>query len=271
MGKNEVAKVEPHHLSRVPEPTTAILSDKDELFSQARIIQAMSKSENTANPNGADFVRGDVILYPAKKKIADLKTPLHVIFLRNSNEWVNFEMVKGQKQWRGEELRGHHNENLEIKYTLDGAEMERVRQITLYVLLPTQVEAFLKDAESESPTLSGSVSPIAIKFLNFNRRAAQEIMNTVAGTDFQVKNAIRAEKGLPAIPVYAYQHRLGIVNKTNDKGTFQIFSFEGSIGVKNPEVLALAKMAYGAVQARTHLKTAPVDLDQTQSHSEEDV
>lgn len=257
--KNDLARSEVHPLVCMPEPSTAILSDKDELFAQARIIQAMSKPENTANPKGADFVRGDVVL--SKRKIADLKTPFQIIFLRNSNEWVNFAVINGKKEWRGEDKRTPQNEDLEIKFKHDGQEMERVRQITIYALLPQHIEDFLKDAESSKPTLTGSISPFAIKFLNFNRKAAQEILNVVGGTDFKVKNAIRAQKGLAPIPVYAYQHQISVTNKTNTKGTFQIFNYESSSGISNPKVLEITKMVYEAVQARRTLKTAPEEVE----------
>lgn len=257
------------HLAAVPAPiSTAVMSSQDELFSVARMIQAMSKQESCQNPNGEDFRKGDVVVYPQRYKVGDYKTPFNVIFLRNTLDWANFEVVKDKEEWRSEEPRIDRpesqggNEHWPLDYTHDGKKMKRYRQITLYVLLPSQVEAFLKDAVSDAPTLTGSISPIALKSRNYSRKASQEILNVIASKEFVARQALRAQQGLPPIPVYAYEHTLLPQDKTNAKGTFQILTYKGSSAVKNPEVLKLAKMAHDAIAARSDLKTVVMEESQ---------
>jgi hypothetical protein len=265
----EVAKPAPTALAVAPPPaSTAVMSSHEELIPVARMIQAMSKQESCQNPAGPDFTKGDVIIYPKRQKIGDYKTPFNVIFLRNTLEWANFEIVGAKEEWRSEEPRVDKqeseggNEHLPLEYSHDGRKMKRYRQITLYVLLPSEVEAFLKDATSDTPTLSGSITPIALKSRNYSRKAAQEILNVIASKEFVARQQIRAKMGLAAIPVYAYEHTLLPMDKTNPKGTFQILTYKGSCGVKNPEVLAFAKAAHDIIAARTDLKTVVMEEEQ---------
>lgn len=258
----------------LPEQTlsTATLSRQDELIPVARVIQAMSKPETRANPNGPDFNQGDMVLYPQRIKIGDLKNPFSVIFLRNTLEWVNMEIVGNKEEWRSEEPRiDGENEDWPIEFTLDGKRMKRYRQITLYVLLPFQVEAFLKDAESETPTLSGSVQPIALKTRNFSRRAAQEILGVIGSKEFQLRNAVRADKGLPPIPVYNYEFKLQTENKTNPKGTFQILTYKGVGPVQNPKVKELAAAAHAHLAAQNKLRTVVVEESETSGQVSDEV
>ena len=275
MSKHVEVKKE-QHLSIAPQaPSTAIMSSHEEIFSVARIIQAMSKPESTENPSGPDFVKGDVVVYPQRYKIGDLKTPFSVIFLRNTLEWANFEVVAQKEEWRSEENRidkderAGGNEHWPFEYEKDGKKMRRYRQVTLYVLLPHQVEAFLKDVSSDSPTMVGSIKPIAIKFKNYNRRAAQQLLDCVAGPEFVVKNEFRAQMGKPPIQVYDYEHIFKVENKTNAKGTFQILSYVSAGPVKNPEVKKMAQMAHAAIAKQNKLKT--ITLEETEfSASEKD-
>jgi hypothetical protein len=266
-------------LAIVPPPahTTAVMSRQDELFSVARMIQAMSKQESCQNPNGNDFVKGDLILYPQRIKLGDYKTPVSVIFLRNTLEWANFEIVGPKEEWRNEEPRidlpeeKGGNEHWPLEFMHDGKKMKRYRQITLFLLLPFQVEAFLKDALSDAPSLSGSISPIAIKTRNYSRRAAQEILGVIGSKEFTARNQLRTSQGLPPIPVYAYEHVLQVQDKTNARGTFQVLTYKKSEAVKNPEVKAMAKMAYDLIAAQTELKTVVLEESQEAGSSRGEV
>jgi hypothetical protein len=273
-----ISKTEPTPLAIVPPPaSTAVMSSQEELIPVLRMIQAMSKKESCANPNGADFVKGDVVIYPKRQKVADYKNPFNVIFLRNTLEWANFEIVGAKEEWRSEEPRSDlpesqgGNEHWPLEYTHDGKKMKRYRQVTLYVLLPSEVEAFLKDAVSDAPSLSGSITPVALKSRNYSRKASQEILNVIASKEFVARQALRAQKGLPPIPVYAYEHTLAPEDKTNPKGTFQILTYKGSVAVKNPEVLAFAKQAHAIIAARHDLRTVVMDEEQASTSSRGEV
>lgn len=245
---------------REPEPSTAVLSKEDELFSVARLIQAMSKPESCMNPNGPDFVKGDLVVYPQRYKIGDLKTPVSLIFLRNTLEWANFEVINGKEEWRSEDERiDGVNEDWPLEFVHDGKKMKRYRQITLYLLLPAQVEAFIKDASSDCPTFSGTAKPIAIKFRNYSKRAAQELLAKISGSEFDLRNALRRSQGRPPLQVYDYEHVFEIKDKTNPKGTFQILTYKGLGPVKNEEVKLMAAMAHKTISQQRELKTVVVD------------
>lgn len=256
-------------------PSTVEQSDRDELFPVARLIQAMSKQESCQNPNGPDFVKGDVVVYPKREKIADYKHPFSVIFLRNTLEWANFEIVGAKEEWRSEERRSDKpfigddklehegNEHWPFEFEVDGKKMKRYRQITLYVLIPEQAQALLDDAVSENPTGVGSVTPVAIKTRNYSYKCAQEIIDKVAGKDIQTMNALRASKGMSQIPVYAYEHIIQPMDKDNKKGIFQILAYKGSKGVRTPEIRMIAEGLHKAIASKTKLET--VQMEETQS------
>ena len=263
-------------LAPLPE-STAVLSAQDKLFSVLRLIQAMSKPETCKNPNGADFVKGDVILHPERVKVADYKNPFNVIFLRNTLEWANFELIGAKEEWRSEDKRidapelAGGNEHWPLEFTQDGRKMKRYRQITLFVLLPAQVEAYFADALSDAPSLSGGLEPVAIKLRNYSRKAAQEIIGKIGSKEFELRNVLRAEKGLAPLNVFDYEHVLQVLDKTNAKGTFQVLNYVKSIGVQNPRVKELAAKAHSMIATKTDLKTVVVEEVQAASTARGDV
>ena len=275
----EVAVQEPTHLvvaPRQPAPTTVELTREEKLYPVARLVHGMSKKENKENPHGDAFVQGDMVLYPQRTKIGDLKHSFNVIFLRNTLEWANFEEVmmggKIREEWRSEEPRNSSNEDLPFEFTHDGKKMKRYRQVTLYCLLPDQAEAFLKDSLSDAPTGAGSVTPVAIKSRNFSRKFAQQILDRVGGAEFTARNRLRAAKGMAEVPVYAYEHVVQVTDFTNKAGnTFPILVYKNSIGVQNPEVYKLAAEAYSVISKETHLQTVIVEDEQPATGSRAEV
>ena len=267
--QNEVAKVEASPLAIVPaaaSESTVMMTQQERLYPVARMVHGMRKKENKENPYGPAFVQVDMVIYPQREKIADQKTPFNMIFLRNTLEWANFEEVmmggKVRQEWRSEEPRHPGNEDWPLEYTLDGKKMVRYRQITLYVLIPQLVENFLKDALSETPSLSGGVTPVAIKTRNFSRKFAQQILDIVGGAEFLARNRKRVASGFEPIPVYAYEHVIAVEDFTNKKGdTFPILVYKKSIAVQNEEVRQIAADAYSIIAHETNLATVTVEDD----------
>ena len=266
---HELAKNEKTHLAvapKQPEHSTVELTEKERLYPVARLVHGMTKKENKENPNGAPFVQGDVVVYPQRQKLASLGGTFNVIFLRNTLEWANFEEInvggKLREEWRSEEQRTNANEDLPLEYTHDGKKMKRYRQVTLFCLLPSAAEAFLKDLESDSPISTGFVTPIAIKVRNFSAKMARQILDTVGGNDFVAKNKARVARGFEPIPVYAYEHVISTEDYTNKAGnTFPVLAFKKVIAVQNKEVLKIAADAHAMISQATSLKTVQVDED----------
>lgn len=269
MTKHEVQKTQTHMPAARPlasEATTVELTRQEKLYPVLRMIHGMSKKENKENPYGPAFVQGDMVLYPQKTKIGDLNKPFNIIFLRNTLEWANFEEVmmggKAREEWRSEEPRNTSNESWEFEYTQDGKKMKRYRQITLYVLLPDQAEIWLKDALSDNPTISGSVTPVALKARNFSRKFAQQILDIIGGNEFVARNRKRQAAGLEPIPVYTYEHLVQVADFTNKAGnTFPILQYKKSIAVRNAEVRELAASAYEIISRESNLRTVTVEDD----------
>ena len=267
--KKDIVQSSPTALAVAPPVqahTTVELTEKERLYPIARLVHGMSKKENKENPNGPAFVQGDVVVYPQRQKLASLGGTFNIIFLRNTLEWANFEEVmiqgKAREEWRSEESRTNENEHLPLEYTHDGKKMKRYRQVTLFCLLPSAAEQFLKDLESDNPISTGFVSPIAIKVRNFSAKMARHILDSIGGADFVAKNKARVARGFEPIPVYAYEHVVSTEDYTNKAGnTFPVLAFKKIIAVQNKEVLKIAADAYAAISAATSLKTVQIDED----------
>lgn len=270
------AVVKPAPLALAPKPmaaSAATTTESERVYSVARIIHGMTKDKT--NPTGDDFREGDLVLFPNKVKVADKKTSFGVIFLRNTLEWANFEVQPGKEEWDSEQPRNAANEDLPLEFTENGKKFKRYRQVTLFLLLPSQIDAFLKDAESENPSLEATVEPVAFKARNYNRSAVNKILKK-CGDDLTQLNARRAQKGFAPIMPYNYQHFLKIATTTNDKGSFPSLEYVQTTAVVDQNaapdakahqqaIFEVARDAYGIIAAKTNLKTAVVEEVQSSS------
>lgn len=259
-----VGVVKPRELAVAPPPASvAMMSSQEELFSQARLIQAMSKAESCTNPHGASFVKGDVVVYPQRIKIADYTKPFSFVFLRNTLDWALFEVVGQKEEWRGEEPRTLDTETLPLEFTHDGKKMKRYRQITMYGLLPQQVKLFLDDAVSDDPKNLGFYKPVGIKTRNYSSNAFKEILDKVQ--EIEARNKLRAAKGLEAFPLWGYEFLVQSKDKDNKKGIFQIFHFLKVQKLEDTEVLKYARDAFETVSKMSKIQTIQMDEEQASS------
>lgn len=125
---------------------------------------------------------GDIYRSDTRKKIGDPDHPVEIIPLKMTNTWSNYEKVAGktQPQYRGQEHRGaiknaagetvSSNEGLPWEFTGEnGQTMFRRKTITLYALLPSDVDAHHAEIAAaiesgEAPDLSKGVMPVVITF-----------------------------------------------------------------------------------------------------------
>lgn len=266
MSKALAKKEETTVLTQWPEPSsvahihsTVLATDK--LYPVVRCAQAQTEAvaEGIARP-------GDLILYPAVKKLGDPKTPIEFIPMRHTNEWVDFEIVNGKAEWRGQEPRTAANQDLPWDYEKNGKPYKRQAQVTIYGILPGQVKEFMDNLASDSPDPELSIKPVAISFKVYGLKCAKEILSILE--DLPAKNKLRVQMGHKPIAPYSYSFLIHSEKTENKKGLFYRFKKGNITAVKDPNTLEIARAAYIALQAATELKTvdaeAPENLEQSE-------
>lgn len=125
-------QVKPH--TPLTEWGASTVSPKMLLIPRILVMQLTSKLVIAGDASFGDFVSS-----LDTKKIGSVKEPLEIVPIYMYESWLEFEVVKGQREYRQSFAVTGANDNLAFKETVDGKPIERDRIANLYCLLPKEV------------------------------------------------------------------------------------------------------------------------------------
>lgn len=203
---------------------------------------------------------GDMVRSTTGEKVGDPEHPVEIVPIRMTNSWINFEVVGNKPEFRGMEERNTSNEQLPWEYEGDTPnKWTRRKAITLYALLPADVEKYEKEIEraieaGEAPDLNRTVLPVVLTFQSTSFKWAGKkcasFFNNVR------VNAARM-KGKMDIAPFQYMLPLTCREEKNNKGSFYVFD------MNPPKALKDQKVRDEAARWSTILNTTRVRTDDT--------
>lgn len=187
----------------------------------------------------SDFVKdrkatlGDMVRSTTAEKLGDPDKMIQIIPLAEPTPtWIiEFRQVGAQRwSFKGIEPRTALNDGLPWKFEADkdgkplaagqpsNFEWRRVKCLTLYALLPADIDAFRaeeeKAARGEMPDISKALTPIVISFRSTSFKAGKEVI-----TFFTDVAQFR-------MPAWKFSIGLGCYLDKNDQGTYYVFKVD---------------------------------------------
>jgi hypothetical protein len=214
---------------------------------------------------------GDMVRSTTGEILGNPDKPVDLIPLKMVNSWIMFETAKSagttQPAFRGQEPRGAvrnaqgiitgSNEDLPWDYTENGKEMFRRKAITLYALVPSDVEKYNKELQTaletgEAPDLTKTVLPIVLTFQSTSFKHAGKKC-----ASFFNSVRVNAAKMSGKMTIAPFQYMLTLSCREEKKGTnvWYVYDFTGNPrAVKDEAVRSEAAtwaMMINAGQVRT--------------------
>lgn len=217
---------------------------------------------------------GDIVRSTTGEKVGNPDKSVDIIPLKMVNSWINFEDTgQGQPAFRGMEHRGkdHNgqtNEDLPWEYKgEEGQDMFRRKAITLYALIPADVEAYNREIEravavGEAPDLNKTLLPVVLTFqstsFKYAGKKCASFFNDVR------TNAIKLQGRMTIAP---FQYVLTLKCREEKKGTnaWYVYDFEAPKMLKDAAIRAEAAK-WAQVLAAGNVKTddsGEIDEDAT--------
>jgi hypothetical protein len=236
-------------------PQTKILAS-DVVVPRLLLMQGMSDLVNDRKANIGDMVKNSTA-----EKLGDPEHPIQIIPLAEPTPtWIIEFKRKGDQKWgfKGVEPRNASNADLPWRFEADkdgkpltpgqtsDFEWRRVQCLTLYALLPADIEAFMveeaKAAAGEMPDTSKALTPVLVTFRSTGFKAGKEV------------STFFTEVAQFKLQAWKFSISLGCVLDKNDLGTYYVFKVDRkSTPVKKEH---LPKVEYWAnIVASTSLRT----------------
>ena len=209
--------------SPLPQGTTVLKSDV--VLPKLLLMQGLSDLVSERKAQQGDFVRSSTA-----EKLGDNTTPVEFIPLTFQNLWLVSEDQKGdgkKYEFRRYEPRTALNENDPWDYIEAGTKWKRTKIMSLFALLPKDIEAqakMLKEFEEtgEMPDVDKVLLPVVIQFKNTSFKAGKEV-----ATLFAKAESISRTLG-KTVPAFGTTMRLSCVSDKNDKGNFYVMKVESA-------------------------------------------
>lgn len=172
MSNQAVVKTEPTPLIVVPDAPRRETINSNLVIPKLHLMQQLSQlvvaEDSKVKP-------GQIVRSTTGQVVGDQKTPIHIIPLMFNDEWSISEKVGQKYQWRRTEPRTQTNDTLPWEFTENGTAWKRTKVISLFALLPTDLEAFKKEMKSDAPDLDAVVLPVNITFRSTSFKTGKDI------------------------------------------------------------------------------------------------
>jgi hypothetical protein len=259
----EVAKKENTALAMAdaPKPPAQEVLSGDIVVPKILLMQGLSKL--VAEDRKAQS--GDIVRSTTEKKIGDDKSaPIAFIPLKLMNTWREEEKMGQKFAFRRSIPRTPGNENQPWSFfrnpqgqefdkpgSLGATEWRRVKEISCFVLLPGDIDAFeaeMKKAEEtgEMPDLNSTILPNMISFRSTSFNAGK----TVATYFAQIQEMLQYNKNVKS---FGYTLPLTCVADKNDKGNFFVWKV-GTPTKLEAKYLAHAERWYNTLMSLKDIK-----------------
>lgn len=206
--------------------SNALASDR--IIPRCLLMQGLSDFVTQRKATMGDFIRTSNM-----EKLGDPEKPFDFIVLNEPiGSWRIEEKVNGKFKFRSSEPRNAKNDNLPWYFgrmpngqevadkTPGAAEWRRVKSLTCFVILPSDIDAHFaeleKVAKGEFPDLNKSLTPMVMDFRSTNINAGKEIVSL-----------FDAARGY-GLDGSNYVITMGCTMESNDSGTFYNFAVDRS-------------------------------------------
>ena len=210
------------------------------------LMQALS---DFVNEEDSKVKAGDIVRSTTGEKLGDSKNPVWIIPLMIKNEWMMQEKVAGKFTWRGMEERNAKNDGEPWEFTRNGAAWTRTKCISLFGLLPKDLEAFEAEMKKDEPDLEKIVLPVVCQFRSTSFTPGGKPVAT-----FFARVRMMLDMN-PNIRPYKYMLPVSCEATENDKGKFFVFK----TGESKPAPRAFHAAAEKWFNTLSSLKTIQVD------------
>lgn len=195
----------------------------DALIPRLLLMQGLSDFVTERKAQQGDMVRSTNI-----EKLGDPEVPVEIIPITFQNRWRLEEEIKGKYEFRGTEPRTAKNDDLPWEFMHQGAKWKRTKVIDLYAVLPSDIQAEQTEMArfketGELPDLNKTLMPVLVSFRSSSYRAGKQIVDIF----------IKAQNF--GVEAHHYKTALKCHMESNDKGSFYVFSLDGTKPVTKEE------------------------------------
>lgn len=220
-----------------PGQDTEEVLNSDVVVPKLLLMQGLSEFVNERQAQQGEIVKSTTV-----EKVGDPETPVEIIPITFRNAWTEFEIVGGDKEFRGTYERNARNEHDPWDYEKDGASFKRVKSIEVFALLPSDIEKEIEarkafEKTGELPDLTTTLLPVVLSFRSTSYNAGKTI-----ATHFAMAKSMSQSYGKKIEP-YRYKLVLSTEQTKNDKGTFYVFKCGTAGKASDAEFEAAAKWA----------------------------
>lgn len=262
---NEVTKQDTNLTTYQPSPSQVIKSDV--VIPKITLMQAMSDLVKAEKAKAGQMVRSS-----NSEAIGNETMPIDFIPLTIKNDWlisegtVDPKSKKVKYKFKKYEARTNKNEGDEWDYVEDNIPMKRTKILTVFALLPQDIEIekkMVQDIENgDTPNVDGVLLPVAIQFKGSSFKSGRDI-----STLFAKAESISRTVG-KNVPVYGTTMRLSCVEEANDDGSFFVYKTQPTGKTKEDYRKACASW-YAVLNSNNEVKVDESDMVKTQAfHSD---
>lgn len=263
---NAVKKTEEKQMTTIQSPMTPMELKAAEMASHQEVVASdvliprlLLMQGISPLVSGRKAQIGDMIRSTTVEKLGDPEHPLEIVPLRMVNSWISFETAKSAgttaPAFRGQTERNASNEQLEWDYTgPNGEEMFRRKAITLYALVPADVQKYNDEIKramdsGEAPDLNRTVLPVVLTFQSTSFKHAGK---KCASFFNNVRVNAQRIKGLAP-----FQYVLPLVCREEKKGTQSWYVYD----LNPPKPLKDAAIREEAARWATIINAGNVKVD----------
>lgn len=193
---------------------------------------------------------GQILRSTDNMVIAKKGEKFSIIPLKIENIWINQEIVGKKAEFRGMEPRTALNSDLPWNYQKDGTDWQRVKAITLYGILPQDVQAYMNEVKravdaGDAPDLNKTLMPVVITFQSTSFKPGAKPI-----ADFFTRLKTMSQQ-FPNVGPFNYFIELSSKEEKGDKGMYFVWSTGNPQKLVDKEAIEAARNWYNLLQSAT--------------------